>query len=71
MVKFVLRKTRAVFPSLAVIITIITIMALKSNHLKDAAVNVSLVQKIQIGTGHYFLVLMAENLGWALLSCCT
>ncbi len=46
MVKFMLRKTRAVFPSLAVIITIITIMALKSNHLKDSAVNVSLKQKI-------------------------
>lgn len=34
MVKFVLRKSRAVFPSLAAIITTITIMALKSNHLK-------------------------------------
>lgn len=42
MVKFMLRKTRAVFPSLAVIITIITIIALKCNHLKDPAVNVRL-----------------------------
>lgn len=42
MVKLMLRKTRAVFLSLAVIITIITIMALKSNHLKGPAVSVGL-----------------------------
>lgn len=42
MVKFMLRKTRAVFLSLAVIITIITIMALKSNHLEGPAVSVGL-----------------------------
>lgn len=68
MVKFMLRKTRAVFPSLAVIITIITTMALKSNHLKDPAVNVSLKQKIQMDAGHYFLVFMGDNLAKALLS---
>lgn len=55
MVKFMLRKTRAVFPSLAVIITIITIIALKCNHLKDPAVNVRLKQKIETDAGHYFL----------------
>lgn len=49
-----LRKTRAVFPSLAVIIAVITIMALKSNHLKDPAVSVSPGQKIWLDAGHYF-----------------
>lgn len=56
MVKFMLRKTRAVFPSLAVIITIITIMALKSNHLNGPAVNVGLQQKIQKYAGQYWWI---------------
>ena len=67
MVKFVLRKSRAAFPSLAVIITIITIMALKSNRSKDPAVNVSLVQKSYIGSGHNLLVLRANIHGRFLL----
>lgn len=46
MVKFLLRKTRAVFLSLVVIITIITIMALKHSHLRALTMDISLKYRI-------------------------
>lgn len=46
MVKFLLRKTRPLFPSLVVIITIITIMALKHSHLGERTTNISLNDRI-------------------------
>lgn len=46
MVKFLLRKTRAVFLSLVVIITIITIMLLKHSHLRELTMDVSLKYRI-------------------------
>lgn len=49
MVKFLLRKTRTVFPSLVVIITaIIAIMALKHSHLKELTMAVSLKCRIKL-----------------------
>lgn len=53
MVKFLLRKTRTVFPSLVVIITaIIAIMALKHSHLKELTMGVSL--KCRIKADRYY-----------------